>query len=248
VELVCLFFIFFLGLCVGSFLNVLAYRLPHSLPITGRSFCPRCKKKIPWYDNLPLVSFVFLGGKCRFCHSPISFQYPLVELVTGILFAFVFFNFYPHLILVLYYLFLICCLIIVFVSDLRYQIIPNEAVYPAMLVSFLYSFPRTSYFLLAAIGAGLFFLALHFLTRRRGIGMGDVKLSFLMGLVLGYPQVLVALYLAFLTGAATGVILILTGRKRFGQHIPFGPFLATATVTALFWGEPALKWFLARFF
>jgi len=171
-----------------------------------------------------------------------------VELSTGILFAFVFFNFYPNLTLVFYYLFLISCLIVVFVSDVRFQIIPNEAVYPAILVSFLYGFDRTPYFLPAAFGSGLFFLLLHFLTRRRGMGMGDVKLSFLMGLILGYPQVLVAFYLAFLTGAATGVILILTGRKRFGQHIPFGPFLATGAVTALFWGEEVYKWFLARFF
>lgn len=241
-------FIFLLGLCVGSFLNVLAYRLPHNLPITGRSFCPTCKKKIPWHDNLPLVSFVFLKGKCRFCHSPISLQYPLVELATGILFVFVFFNFYPDFTLIAYYLFLVSSLIVVFVSDLLYQIIPDEVVYPAILFSFLYGLGKTPYFLPSAIGAGVFFLALHFATRRRGMGMGDVKLSFLMGLILGYPQVLVALYLAFLTGAASGVILILLGKKRFGQHIPFGPFLAGATITALFWGEPILKWFLARFF
>ncbi|MFZ5366299.1 MAG: prepilin peptidase [Patescibacteria group bacterium] len=263
-QVIILVFIFILGLCVGSFLNVLIYRLPHSLPITGRSKCPKCKKKILWYDNIPLLSFAFLRGKCRFCHSPISGYYPVVELLTGCLFisAAIFLpeqnikyqilNIKYFLVLS-YYLVIISTLIVLFFTDLRFQIIPDRVIYPtaAIVLAFSlitnYQLPITNYFL-SALGAGSFFLLLHFLTRRKGMGMGDVKLGFLMGLVLGFPKIILALYLAFLTGAFIGVILILGKKKRFGEHIPFGPFLTSATFVSLFWGDEILKWFTARFF
>lgn len=254
VVLVWVVFIFIFGLCIGSFLNVLIYRLPHFLPITGRSFCPKCKKKILWYDNIPLVSFILLRGKCRTCHSPISLQYPLVELATGILTVYsiqyaVFSG--ENLLNTFYYLLLLYALIVVFVSDLRYQIVPDQVIYPAIGISLIRQISLIGQgwsFLLSGLGAGLFFLILHLVTRRRGMGMGDVKLAFLMGLVLGFPKIILALYLAFLTGAFVGVILILVGKKRFGEHIPFGPFLTSATLVSLFWGDEILKWFTARFF
>ena len=134
---------------MGSFLNVLIYRLPRSLKLAGRSFCPKCKKKILWYDNIPLLSFIFLKGKCHHCHSPISVQYPLVELLTGLLFLLTVFLF-PKLItnyqlpitnyflLLAYYLFLISSLIVIFFTDLKHQIIPDQVIYPTILITFLY--------------------------------------------------------------------------------------------------------------
>jgi leader peptidase (prepilin peptidase)/N-methyltransferase len=247
------FLIFILGLCLGSFLNVLIYRLPHSLPITGRSFCPKCKKKISWQDNIPILSFIFLHGRCRFCHSPISIQYPLVELTTGIVTVFMVFHLrgvpqaQHHLGGVLSQLVVVYALIVIFVSDLRYQIIPDKIVYPATLLTLFYQplhlrgVPQAQHHLggvlLTGLAAAGFFFFLFWITHGRGMGLGDVKLAALMGFFLGFPKIIVALYLAFLTGALVGVILVLIGKKRFGEHISFGPFLTGATIVSLFYGE-----------
>lgn len=256
-----LFFIFIFGLLIGSFLNVLIYRLPRFLPITGRSICPKCKKKIIWYDNIPLLSFVFLGGKCRFCHSPIWISYPLVELGTGILFVMSYqwlvreIRGYQGIFELFFVFFILSVLVVIFVTDLRYQIIPDQIIFPAIVATFLFQILNYSNdqllmtnYLLSALSSSLFFLILYFLTKRRGMGLGDVKLVFLMGLLLGFPKIILAFYLAFLTGAILGVILILIGKKRFGEHIPFGPFLTMAMVISLFWGNEILKWFTARLF
>lgn len=236
------FLLFLLGLSIGSFLNVLIYRLPRSLSLTGRSFCPKCRKKISWYDNLPLLSFVLLEGKCRHCHSPISWQYPLVELVTGILTVLSIKYFVlsrQDLILTTYYLILIYTLIVIFFTDLYHEIIPDEIVYPAVIITLIFSlYPNILISnLISGFLAGLLFLSLYLLTSGRGMGFGDVKLAVLMGLFLGYPKIIVALYLAFLTGAAIGVILILRGKKKLKSHIPFGPFLVGSTIFALFYGH-----------
>ena len=239
--------VFLFGLCVGSFVNVVVYRLNHSLsPLRGRSFCPKCKKKIPWQDNLPLLSFILLRGRCRFCHSPISWQYPLVELATGLATVFVLYSVSNYL-LAIYYLVITYALIALFVSDFRYQTIPDEIVYPMILISLLYTISYTPYAILAALGASLFFLALVLVTRGRGMGMGDVKLAGLMGLVLGFPEIVVALMLAFLTGAIVGVILVSIGKKHFREHIPFGPFLTSATWISLFWGQTIWQFYLEKF-
>lgn len=243
-------FLFLFGLAAGSFLNVVVYRLNHGLsPFKGRSFCPKCKKKIPWQDNIPLLSFLFLRGKCRFCHFPISWQYPLVELATGILTP-ITYHLSPmtekNLLFSIYYLLITYALIALFASDLRYQTIPDEIVYPAILISLIYAISNRQYAIPTSIVASAFFYLLHFLTHGRGMGLGDVKLAGLMGLTLGWPQIVVALYLAFLTGALTGVIMILLEKKRFGEHIPFGPFLVGATFISMFRGETILD-FVAKF-
>lgn len=240
-------FIFLFGTCIGSFLNVVVYRLNHNLsPLKGRSFCPKCEKKILWQDNLPLLSFVFLRGRCRFCHSPISWQYPLVELTTGLATVFILYCVSSYLLVVIYYLLITYALITLFVSDFRYQTIPDEIVYPAILISLLYTVRYTPSAILAALGASLFFLILVLVTRGRGMGVGDAKLAGLMGLVLGFPEIVVALMLAFLTGAICGVILVLVGKKRFREHIPFGPFLTTATWISLFWGQKIWQFYLEK--
>ena len=224
------FFLFALGLAIGSFLNVVVYRLNHNLsPFQGRSFCPKCRKKILWQDNIPLLSFILLKGKCRFCHSPISWQYPLVELATAFLTVFVA-NYYFSV----FNLFFTYVLIALFTSDLNYYTLPDKIIYPTIILTLI--FKGVSGLLAGLTGAG-FFLFLVWLTRGKGMGLGDVKMACLMGLILGWRQLLVALYLAFLTGALAGVILILLGKKRFGEHVPFGPFLAGATWISLFFGE-----------
>lgn len=245
--------LFLVGLAVGSFLNCLIYRLNKGLsPIGGRSFCPKCNHTLSWQDNIPLLSFILLSGRCRHCLSPISWQYPLVELGTGILSVVslqlsVFRG--DSFLSTVYCLLITYALIAIFVSDLRYGTIPDKIVYPTIALAILYSLFFIQYsifnYFLSGLGAAGFFLALVAITRGKGMGIGDVKLAALMGLVLGWPKILVALYLAFLTGAIVGVILILLGKKRFGEHIPFGPFLTMATWITLLWGSQILAWFQA---
>lgn len=254
------FFIFFIGLFVGSFLNVLADRLPREESVVrGRSHCEKCGKDLAWYDLIPLFSFIFLKGNCRYCGTRLSWYYPAVELTTGALFVitafFVLdnFQFSPPLqgfegqaISLIYYLFIVSSLIVVFFADLKYGIIPDKIIIPAILISGLYLFMiHNSLFpihFLSGLGACLFFLALYLGTKGKGMGFGDVKFAFLMGLILGFPDIVISLYIAFLTGAIAGCILIIWGRKKLvGTSIPFGPFLAIGTFLAMFWGEYILQ-------
>ena len=184
-----IFFIFLFGLAVGSFLNVLIDRLPRDESvIKGRSYCENCKKQLLWYDLIPLLSFLILKGKCRHCHSPISFYYPTVELVTGAMFVLVYL-FLPQegimnqesgimgLVSLAYNLFVVSSLIVVFFADLKYGIIPDKIVYPAILVSLLFLISQYPNILisniLSALGAFLFFFLLYLITRGRGMGFGQ---------------------------------------------------------------------------
>jgi len=233
------FLIFIFGLLLGSFLNCLVYRLNEAKNwrkfFFGRSYCPRCKRNLRCFDNLPLLSFFLLKGRCRWCHSPISWHYPLVELATGVLFVTAY-----HLQFTIYNLLIIYALIGIFLSDLLYRTIPDQLVYPALFISLIFFTTN----LLSGLGVAAFFFLLVLLTRFRGMGLGDVKLAGLMGLFLGFPKIIVALYLAFLTGALTGVILVLTKRKKMKSEIAFGPFLVLATLIAWFWGEKIWQFFL----
>jgi leader peptidase (prepilin peptidase) / N-methyltransferase len=257
--------IFILGLCFGSFINVLIYRLPLDLSLSGRSYCPKCKKKISWYDNIPLISFLLLKGKCRQCRSPISLQYPLIELLTGLLFVTTFFlltNFGLDLrfqiydlrfwATIIYSFWIISAFLAIFIIDLKHQIIPDQLIYSSLLVvSFFEIINHQSLiinYLLSATLASLFFYFLYKITKEKGMGFGDVKLVFLMGLILGYPNIILALYLAFLTGAIIGVILILARIKSLKQPIAFGPFLSLATIVSYFFGTEILKWITALIF
>ena len=273
-----LFFLLILGISIGSFLNVLIDRIPQGKsPFKGRSYCDKCKKTLKWYDLIPLISYLYLKGKCRYCRAHISLYYPLVELVTGAMFIVTFAYIY-HLPLTIdrfsifnsqfsiffYYLFILSSFIVIFFTDLKYGIIPDKIVYPSVVIFTIYhlsilpsaslragNFPfglaqggQFSIFnyLLSGIGAFIFFLVLFLITKGKGMGFGDVKLAFLLGLFLGFPKILAALYLAFLTGALIGSILIIWRKKKLkGGTIPFGPFLIIGTVLSLFFGEKILR-------
>lgn len=267
------FLMFILGLCVGSFLNVIIYRetidddeefeslkslkgLRVLKRLMGRSYCDYCKKKIAWHDNIPLLSFFLLGGKCRFCGKKISLQYPFVEFLTGIEFVWIYFliksnlsffsrfeGFYSFLTLGVW-LILGACFLAIFIADLKYQIIPDTAIIFGILTAFFklwvdYRYTGMVDFspLWSGLGAGLFFLILVLLTRGKGMGWGDVKLAVLMGMVLGFPKILIGLLFAFLTGAIAGVILVMTGKKKLKSKIAFGPFLIAGTIFSLIYGE-----------
>lgn len=222
----------------------------------GRSYCDFCKKRLYWYDNIPLLSYILLKGRCRFCQQKIDVQYPLVEFLTGIEFVWIYFlinsnlmllsrfeGFYS-LLLLLVWLCLGACFLAIFVADIKYQIIPDSAIIFGMLVSLFklwadYRFTGMIDFsvFLAGLGAGLFFLFLISITKGKGMGYGDVKLGILVGLILGFPKVVVALFLAFLTGAITGVILIITNKKKLKSKIAFGPFIIIGFIIALVYGQ-----------
>ena len=259
-------FVFFFGLCAGSFLNCVICRLGSRKSfLDGRSFCPHCKNKLSWWELIPVFSFVFLRGRCRHCRKNISWQYPLVELAAGILFFLVFrfqfpsfgeylyFNF-QSIFSSFYFWLSVCFLLIIFVYDLRHFIIPDEVLYPAIGITVFYRlivfFQLGDFYfllnpLLSAIAAAMFFFLLYFFSRGKWIGFGDVKLGFFMGLFLGFPNILVALFLAYLIGAIIGVALITFKRKGLKSEIPFGPFLVGGTFIALFCGQNIIYWYFS---
>lgn len=230
-----------MGLSVGSFLNCWVYRLNHGLSVVrGRSFCPRCRHKLSWLDNIPLLSFILLRGRCRHCRSSIASYYPLVELAAGLLTVLVISYQLSVISLIVAYL-----LLAIFVSDWLYQTIPDQIVFPAVGLAIFYLILNTQYSILNTFLSGLaaagFFWSLVVLTKGKGMGTGDVKLAALMGLLLGWPKIILAIALAFLTGAIMGVILVLKGKKTMASQIAFGPFLVVATFVGLFWGERIIK-------
>jgi len=248
-ELFLVVFLFALGFCVGSFINCVVDRKGIAF---GRSHCDHCQKPLAWFDNIPLLSFAFLGGKSRCCRKRISWRHPLVELATGVTFGIGYvvcgiggIEGIRDIGEILFLLFISSALMAIFVFDWQYQIIPDKITFSAVVLTLFYllikySIFYTLYSILTALGAMGFFLFLYLITKGKGMGFGDVKFAFLMGLLLGWPGILVALYFAFLTGAGVGIILILLGKKKFGQHIPFGPFLVVGTFVSLFWGEKIL--------
>ena len=247
-----LFTAFIIGLFFGSFLNVLADRIPRGEKLTGRSHCENCHKVLSWKDLIPIISFVYLRGKCRYCGSKLSLQYPIVELLTGAMFALTYLwlnnpisnvqfqmsNSIFYFLFTIYYLFMVSSLIVIFFADLKHGIIPDKIVIPAIVVSFAYLLiiHQSSIInhLLSALLSFGFFLIIYILTKGRAMGFGDVKFAFFIGLFLGFPAVLFAFYIAFLTGGIVGIILILWKKKALKSAIPFGPFLVIGSVLGLF--------------
>lgn len=252
IEMLTAFFLLF-GLFIGSFLFVLATRLPKGeSPFLNRSYCEYCKHTLGVLDLVPLFSFLFLRGKCRYCKKRLSIEYPLSELLTGILFAGTFYfvstsNFsqttgimFP--VVYLFYFFVVAGLLIIFFADVKYYIIPFQILLPSLaIVAIWHLYFQPEFFLsylLSGVAAFVFFLVIFLATKGRGMGFGDVVLAFYMGVLLGFPGIVVALYVAFLTGAFISLILVVSGRKKLkGGVIPFGPFLIFGTFVGIFWGK-----------
>lgn len=244
--------IFILGLVVGSFLNCVIYRLEHNKSfLSGRSFCPNCKHKLGFLDLIPVLSFLWLNGQCRYCKKPISLQYPLVELATGLLFVLMFRHFSFGLDLTFGFL-ISAFLVVIFVYDLKHYLIPDKIIYPAIGLTFLFrilNFGNWDLIGIWDLGFGILiapivFLAIIFISKGRWMGLGDVKLALLMGLLVGWPKILVALFFAFFSGAIIGVGLVLASKKSFKSEVPFGPFLVAGTLVAMFFGQELINWYL----
>lgn len=261
-------FIFLFGLIIGSFLNCLIWRLYRGESLLGRSYCPKCGKQISWYDNIPLLSFILLKGKCRLCGQAISWQYPLVELTAGILFVMAFylnqelgirnqelniFTFIPNslfLLRLLYDCFFISVMIVIFIYDLRWYMILDIITLPACAIIFILNiFLGLNWLnlLISGIIISSFFLVQFVISRGRWIGGGDIRLGLLIGLALGWPDAIVALFLAYFIGSIIGLSLILAGRKQLGSQVPLGVFLSTASIITLFYGRIILDWYLGLF-
>lgn len=242
-----LVWVFLLGLSLGSFINVLIDRLPKGESVlTGRSRCDWCKKSLRWFELIPVVSFISQSGRCRRCRHPLSLQYPLIELLTGLSLAVIYLLSSYSLILLFSYSLIFVSLLVIFMADLKYQIIPDSMILLG-LVGALPQLFRSAYpgsFILSALGTCAFFFLLNRATGGRGMGLGDVKLAFLLGLLAGFPRIVVGLYLAFLTGAMAGVILILTGKKSLKSRLAFGPFLIVGFGIGAIWGDKVIAWFL----
>ncbi len=241
------------GLVIGSFLNVVIWRIPrHESIVSPRSHCPGCDAPIATRDNIPVVSWLALRGRCRHCGTKISVRYPFVELATAALFAAVGARF-SHSWALPAFLVLTGALIAISAIDLEHFIIPNRIVYPvgfasvallafAALVGHDWSaFERA---LLGAVAAFAFFFVLHVIVPA-GMGFGDVRLSFVLGLFLGWlgwPEVVGGLFAGFLYGSVIGIALIVFGGRGRRQHIPFGPFLAAGTMTFVLVGNHLVHW------
>lgn len=255
--------LFLFGAAIGSFLNVVIYRnLKGQSWVSGRSKCESCGKQIHWYDNIPLLSFMILRGRCRYCRTKLSISHPVVESLTGLLFVwwyFVGFFFFQisqqpfTLLQPLFWLIAGLILLYILIIDYKYLIIPDTAVVVLTLLVVAYRLALTFSGimqlpdLLAAVSGMaatvLFFWALWFFTRGRGFGFGDVKLAVPLALLVGWPDLLVWLFMSFILGAGIGVLLIGLKKAKFGKPIPFGPFLILGALISLIWGNYLVSWY-----
>lgn len=243
---------FVFGLIVGSFLNVCICRLPKNESIVSPpSHCPVCSYQISWYDSIPLLSYLLLRGKCRGCGAHISPQYPLVELLNGILSLLLFLRFGPTLAFAALFLFCSALVVITFI-DIEHQIIPDEISLPGIIVGFVLSFFIPGHTWLNSLfgillgGGSLLLVAWLYqrLTGKEGMGGGDIKLLAMMGAFLGWKAVPFIIFASSLIGSIIGVSIMLLQKKDGKLAIPFGPYLAFAAVLYIFYGRPLIRWYL----
>jgi leader peptidase (prepilin peptidase) / N-methyltransferase len=238
------------GLCIGSFLNVCAYRLPVGESVVHpRSRCTSCGRMLTWFDNLPVVSWVVLGGRCRTCGKPVSWMYPAVEIVTALVFVVTYLTYGLTLLSVVRVIFA-CALIVLFVTDLQHKILPNVITLPGIVIGFACSvfLPPgwVSSLIGVLVGGGVLFAIAEVYYRVRGqegLGMGDVKLLAMIGAFLGWKLVLLTLVFASFTGSLAGGVLIASGRGGMKYALPFGTFLAVGALLAATWGNPIADWY-----
>jgi len=249
-------FLIITGLAVGSFLNVVIYRLPrHMQIIFSRSRCPKCGKQIKFYDNIPVISYIVLRGKCRYCGSPISLRYPFVEILTALLF-WASYRLTNNLFDLIISLYLSSAMVAITFIDIDHRIIPNIITYPGVIVGILSSLVRYNFGLIQSLlGAGIGFGIMTLIAivgtkafKREAMGFGDVKLMALTGSFVGPQKVLFTILIASCLGAIFGLIgLLLAKDKESARLIPFGPYIAVASLLMFWWGDKIISWYLALF-
>lgn len=252
-----LVFFFALGLITGSFLNVCIYRIPRKKSIVfPSSRCPYCNVPIRPFDNIPVLSYLFLGGKCRECKAGISIRYPVVELMNGIMYALLLLRFGLHG-YTLFYMILVSSLIVITFIDLDHQIIPDSITLPGIVIGLIIGsfylidpfFRSERLGVLSSVigflaGGGIFYLIA--VLSKGGMGGGDIKMMGMLGSILGWKGVLATTFIGSLTGSFIGIGLMVFRKKGRKAKIPFGPFLALGAVVALFYGQEILDLYLQR--
>jgi leader peptidase (prepilin peptidase)/N-methyltransferase len=259
-------FLFILGLIIGSFINALEYRIEEGKTIGGRSFCPKCKHPLEILDLVPVVSWIALKGKCRYCDKPISFQYPLIELLTGFSFlllgiksGYVYqFNAFINniqpingkevalmMISLILLFFIAFCLLLVALYDAKTTYVLSTYAYAGTVAAVLYHLINigqltfsalTPYVLSAIIPAAIFYL-IYLISKGRWIGLGDAEIALMIGMLLGSPSIIVAYYFAFITGAIYGLLKIWRNKAKLKSEVPLGPFLIAGSFFAFLFGE-----------
>lgn len=258
-----MFYLFFLsGLIIGSFLGVVIDRLPNNKSIIkGRSICDNCRHKLGALDLIPVLSFLFLLGKCRYCKHKLSLFYPLIELITAFLFVLTFYMvFGPFTILsfkfmiyLAYLLLMLSSFMVIFFIDLRHGIIPNKILLFDIVITLVWlAFNPLSVIinhLLSGVGSIGFFIAISYIfylvTKKEGMGGGDIKMSFVLGLFLGFPAIVISLYLSFVLGAVFAVFLLIFKKIALKNgSLPFGPFLISGALLSLFFQNQLYSLFI----
>lgn len=256
--------VFILGLCFGSFVNMLVYRTAIEYELKSppsprlrkgekRSFCDYCGRQLKWYENVPVISWLIQRGKTRCCNKKLSISYPIVELMMGILFVLFYFVFgfdsvetlqATSLLRLILGFIIIVFLIFSLVFDLKYMILPDFSTVILIVLAFillLLNHVMLALYILSALISAGFLLILNLITKGNGMGMGDVKLAIFIGLFLGFPNTVVAFYIAFIVGAIFGLILMIFKKETKKSQIPFGPFMILGTLTAWWWGEKIVE-------
>ncbi len=242
------------GAIVGSFLNVCIYRLPlHASIVSPRSACPRCRHELAWYENIPVLSWLALRGRCRACGAWIGVRYPLIEVLTAAMFAGAWWYYGPGLLLVSRIVFG-CALIVLFAIDLEHKLLPNVITLPGILVGFAFSFfvpPGWYESLLGIVAGGGILLAVFYvwlwIRKVEALGMGDPKMLAMIGAFLGWKMTILTLVLGSFIGTAIGVALIASRRGSLASQLPFGCFLAVGGAAAATVGPQLLTWYLGTF-
>lgn len=255
-DLIPLFYFgaFLIGLALGSFLNSWIWRTRENIRIVGdaRSICTHCRRTLRWYENVPLLSYLFLRGRCRTCRRPIGWHYPAVELFTAVAFIGVFWYHDVYIdpfnkVQFFRDIFFLTFLVVIFVFDALYQIVLSRIVWPATFIGLIFNWylgiPWQS-MVLGAFAAGGFFLLQYLVSRGRWIGGGDVRLGVMMGVWLGWPAVLAALFFAYVLGAVVALFLLVARKATGKTAIPFGTFLAIGTFFAMYHGQEVVDWYL----
>ena len=240
-----------MGLCIGSFLNVCIYRLPASRSVVHpRSMCTNCDTLIPWYDNIPILSYLLLMGRCRHCRIKFSLRYPIVELLGGLFALGTYMKFGLGFETLIYYLFITTLLVVTFI-DIDHRIIPDVITLPGIPICFAASFalPALTYkeaLLGIFIGGGSLFLVAwvySIITKKEGMGGGDIKLLAMMGAIVGWQGVLFTIFVASLVGTLAGFAVMLQSRKGMKLAVPFGPFLSIGAIAYIFFGTQLISWY-----
>ncbi|GAB6909622.1 Type 4 prepilin-like proteins leader peptide-processing enzyme [Desulfosarcina cetonica] len=243
---------FIFGACIGSFLNVCIYRIPEGLSIVyPGSRCPRCETIIPFYDNIPIISYLLLAGKCRTCHLPIALRYPFVELLGGLFGLASVHTFGPTVQAGVVFVFIATLIVVTFI-DLDHRIIPDRISLPGIPFFFLAAFalPAIAWQARAigiVAGGGILFAVAwiyHRITGREGMGGGDIKLLAMIGAMIGWQGILFTIFAASALGTIVGLLAMLKSGKGMQLAIPFGPFLAGGAMIYLFFGERLIDWYL----